>query len=766
MRRGSRSLPLSVVWAVLCIFVVLVNVAEVRSDYVQSFGDDDSLETIRTKINHNGYSFTVDHNWVYDMPPEMKEEFFSRHAGPVPPGDVESGDIGPLQEHLGKALPASFDWRSYGGHSYIGPIRDQGSCGSCYAFGACAAAEGTYNYANGLYDALCSDFSESFIIWCLGRLPAYNPHFFGCDGADYSYSELTALTVEGVCAESYFPYTTTDPGSCTHWGDPRTTWSSWFRPPCNDTDAIKTAIMTYGVVDAAVYAGSAFQAYSGGIYEDANTSCYSSPCDYTPTNHAIALVGWDDNGGDGYWILRNSWGESWGESGYMRIKYTSARAACEVACLVYGTPTATPTGPTPTPTITPTPTSTPSGPSVLVLSPDSNLSSLLAALSSCPDLNVTVWNNAAGNPSVADLLPYEVVIVGNDYTWDSAGLDKTIIGNNLADYIDQGGKVIEGCYVQSYDEWGFGGRYMTGGYSPFTPATLDNWNSDTMTILDPSHALMTEVSSVSDNWGHQNPGLQSGAQLVAEWTTSGYNYVVCNSNVVALNQLFCQEANWTGDVGKILCNAINLLAVTPTPTITPTSTITPTPTNTPTATSTPTITHTPTITPTPTNTPTHTPTIAPTPTGTPTAPSTATPTRTPTITPTPTEEVPTAIPTSTPIPPLVVRPSTLTVGQPFSLYLALTEDITQPFDFYLLAETPAGMYTLYLNGKVAKGIKPLYRNVPSFTKDYITTIRPPVKLPASMKGRTITFYALVVRAGKPLSDPYIILRAQYSAVVN
>ncbi len=91
--------------------------------------------------------------------------------------------------------------------------------------------------------------------------------------------------------------------------------------------------MTYGVIDVAVYAGSAFQGYSGGIYQDTNTSCSATPCDYTPTNHAVALVGWND--ADGAWILRNSWGPSWGENGYMRIKYTSAIVACEATYLVY-----------------------------------------------------------------------------------------------------------------------------------------------------------------------------------------------------------------------------------------------------------------------------------------------------------------------------------------------------------------------------------------------------------------------------------------------
>jgi C1A family cysteine protease len=309
-----------------------------------AFEDNDSLEMIQEKIQRNGYGFTVGHNWVFDMTPEQKQAFFSRRPSSLPRVYGDYDNLGPLADELGKTLPAAFDWRNHNGNSYIGPVRNQGNCGSCYSFGASAAAEGTYNFANGLYGAACADFSEMFIMWCLSQIAPYQGHFLGCNGADYDYMELEALVQEGIINESYFPYSDASSGSCSHLSYPRTKFSAWHRIGCNDIAAIKTAIMTYGVVDVAVYASSAFSAYSGGIFQDTSTTCPGSPCDYTTTNHAVALVGWND--ADGAWILRNSWGPSWGEGGYMRIKYTSARVACSATYLVYSvTPGITVTAP-------------------------------------------------------------------------------------------------------------------------------------------------------------------------------------------------------------------------------------------------------------------------------------------------------------------------------------------------------------------------------------------------------------------------------------
>jgi len=235
-----------------------------------------------------------------------------------------------------ESLPSSFDLRDINGHSYIGPVRDQGNCGSCYSFGALAAAESVYNRHHGLYDTAAVDFSESFIIWSLS--PLYTG-FDGCNGSDYGLEELTGLVEHGVPLEAAFPYVETDPGSDNHhWDAPRTSFAEWYRIPPNDIETAKRVIQRFGAVDVAVLADSDFSSYSGGIFQNTDTSVNSVVPYYSSTNHMVSLVGWEDDPGDsgmGYWTLRNSWGTTWGEDGYMRIRYTSARASIEGTYILY-----------------------------------------------------------------------------------------------------------------------------------------------------------------------------------------------------------------------------------------------------------------------------------------------------------------------------------------------------------------------------------------------------------------------------------------------
>ncbi len=313
----------------------------------------ESLDDIKAKIEHNGYNFTVGETWVYKLSPEEKEKLMPLRKVPSPDKMIIVPNSN-LSSKMSKQLPASFDWRSYNGHNYTSPVKNQGSVGSCYSFGATACAEVTYNFKNNLYDANAKNLSQMYIIWTLGSVSPYNQHFNtkgDAEGADYEYYELYALTkkgppegavgFEGVCDEANFPYVAshTSPGQTVINNSktfPRVTFKEWGRCyPANyqdTTNEIKTAITTYGAVDAAVLANDAFSAYKSGIYQDTYTTPTKQPYYYSTSNHAIALVGWND--ADGCWILRNSWGADWGEQGYMRIKYFSAGVNFAAAYLV------------------------------------------------------------------------------------------------------------------------------------------------------------------------------------------------------------------------------------------------------------------------------------------------------------------------------------------------------------------------------------------------------------------------------------------------
>jgi C1A family cysteine protease len=235
-------------------------------------------------------------------------------------------------------LPASYDLRNLDGHSYIGPVREQGNAGTCYAFAAIAVAESTYNRATGRYDDAVADFSESFISWSLD--PKYEG-IMGTDGSNQYYDELQGLVDYGVCTEAAFPYVETDPGVQNHhWDAPRVKFSSWHRLPAYDVETMKRSLSTFGAIDVGIFVGEPLAyGYTGGVYNDTNNAA-TDVLDYnSDANHRVAVVGWQDapaEGGDGAWIVRNSWSAEWGESGYMRMDYHAARISLMAAYLVYG----------------------------------------------------------------------------------------------------------------------------------------------------------------------------------------------------------------------------------------------------------------------------------------------------------------------------------------------------------------------------------------------------------------------------------------------
>ena len=225
-------------------------------------GDD--IQTIRRKIKQNGYSFRV-----RDYKRDFGRDFFVPGLHPSSSEQSSFAKTMPVSRMKALAdLPEKFDWRNRDGKSFIGPVRDQGQIGSCYAFAACASAESVFNINSNLSDENCIDFSESYLVWVLGYLDEYSSHFGG-SGSDCDFYQLTALTkwglgtgFEGVCLENDLPYQITRPDAeitDEALAYPLVQFDSWSRIYPFDyeetTDLIKTAIMTYGAVNAAVYAG-------------------------------------------------------------------------------------------------------------------------------------------------------------------------------------------------------------------------------------------------------------------------------------------------------------------------------------------------------------------------------------------------------------------------------------------------------------------------------------------------------------------------------
>jgi len=194
-------------------------------------------------------------------------------------------------------LPERWDWREQDG---LTSVRNQGSCGSCWAFAATGALEGILQ----IYDSPV-DISEQHAINC-------NLDQYGCDGG-WMTSAYRLWRDSGAYLEEVFPYQSEDGARCeTEDAYPHTWLDSWTAVS-PDRDLLKQAILVSPVAGGfTVYPD--FQHYTGGVYENEGIETI---------NHAVVLVGWDD--ALGAWIIRNSWGMGWGEYGYAYIAYDNCR---------------------------------------------------------------------------------------------------------------------------------------------------------------------------------------------------------------------------------------------------------------------------------------------------------------------------------------------------------------------------------------------------------------------------------------------------------
>jgi hypothetical protein len=202
--------------------------------------------------------------------------------------------------NLCSSTAASFDWRKSG---KVTPVRTQ-TCGTCWDFTAMGAYEGSYALRN---DQMI-DASEQYNLNCAGAGTCaggwWMPVF------DYMITHGTAREQDDVFTgndHQICPAGTATPYRAVNWGFVASDVSTI--PAVN---AVKQALCTHGPLATAVMVDTAFQAYTGGVFDEHATH-------FDWINHGVVIIGWDDS--KGAWLIKNSWGQNWGEQGFMWIDY-------------------------------------------------------------------------------------------------------------------------------------------------------------------------------------------------------------------------------------------------------------------------------------------------------------------------------------------------------------------------------------------------------------------------------------------------------------
>ena len=261
-------------------------------------------QTLQARINASGAKWSAGDTPISRLSPESRKHLF---GAVLPEGFGEF--FRPTHARHTHGLPSSIDWRNVNGTAFTSPILNQGNCGSCVAFATIGTLETQMNIArNTPYSPW--EFSPQYLFDCGGG---------SCDQGWTPDAAVSSLQDQGVPDEACMPYMSGATGqdeSCSAAcsdADSRSLKIVGSSTPTSfflDVDAVKTALQKGPLVTTmSVY--SDFLLYKSGVYKHVTGDMEGG--------HGVSIVGYND--ADQAFIVRNSWGDTWGENGYFRIAY-------------------------------------------------------------------------------------------------------------------------------------------------------------------------------------------------------------------------------------------------------------------------------------------------------------------------------------------------------------------------------------------------------------------------------------------------------------
>lgn len=273
----------------------------------------DNLRYIENHNNNENHSFKLGLTKFADL---TNEEYRSMFLGTRPrksKGLLSASKSDRYAIRDNDELPEHVDWREKGA---VNPVKDQGQCGSCWAFSTVAAVEGINQIVTGDLISL----SEQELVDC-DR--GYN---MGCNGGLMDYAFEFIMKNGGIDTEEDYPYHARDNTCDAFRKNARVVSIDGYEDvPQNDEKSLKKAVAHQPVSVAIEAGGRAFQLYQSGVF--------TGICG-TELDHGVAVVGYGTENGIDYWLVRNSWGSSWGENGYIKMErnlLTKETGKCGIA---------------------------------------------------------------------------------------------------------------------------------------------------------------------------------------------------------------------------------------------------------------------------------------------------------------------------------------------------------------------------------------------------------------------------------------------------